>query len=41
VTRATAKLTMEQAYLTLRYALGYGPVSDELQNPEHPSRGTK
>jgi outer membrane protein TolC len=30
VTLATAKLGMEQAYLNLRFALGLGPVSDEL-----------
>ena len=41
VTRATAKLTMEQAYLNLRSALGLGPVSDDLPNPEHPSGGSK
>jgi outer membrane protein TolC len=29
VTRASAKLTMEQAYLELRYALGFGPVDEE------------
>ncbi len=28
VTRASAKLTMEQAYLELRYALGLGPVDE-------------
>lgn len=28
VTRASAKLTMEQAYLELRFALGLGPVDD-------------
>jgi outer membrane protein TolC len=28
VTRASAKLTMEQAYLELRFALGFGPVDD-------------
>lgn len=28
VTRASAKLSMEQAYLELRYALGLGPVDD-------------
>ena len=30
VTRATANLGMEQAYLNLRFALGLGPVSDDL-----------
>lgn len=30
VTRASAKLAMEQAYLNLRYALGLGPLTDEL-----------
>lgn len=30
VSLATAKLGMEQAYLNLRFALGLGPVSDEL-----------
>jgi outer membrane protein TolC len=29
-TLATAKLAMEQSYLNLRFALGLGPVSDEL-----------
>lgn len=29
VTRASAKLSMEQAYLELRFALGYGPVDDD------------
>jgi outer membrane protein TolC len=28
VTRASAKLTMEQAYLELRFALGLGPIDD-------------
>lgn len=28
VTRASAKLTMEQAYLELRFALGFGPIDD-------------
>ncbi len=28
VSRASAKLTMEQAYLELRFALGYGPVDE-------------
>jgi outer membrane protein TolC len=39
VTRATAKLTMEQAYLNLRFALGLGPVSDELPSVGKPQRG--
>ena len=26
--RASAKLTMEQAYLELRFALGLGPIDD-------------
>jgi outer membrane protein TolC len=30
VNRATAKLAMQQAYLDLRYALGLGPLGDEL-----------
>jgi outer membrane protein TolC len=30
VTLATAKLAMEQAYLNLRFALGLGPISEEL-----------
>lgn len=30
VSRATAKLAMQQAYLDLRYALGLGPLGDEL-----------
>lgn len=29
VARASAKLTMEQAYLELRFALGFGPVEEE------------
>jgi outer membrane protein TolC len=36
VSRASAKLSMEQAYLNLRYALGLGPVDDSLPNPENP-----
>ena len=31
VNRATAKLAMEQAYLELRFALGVGPVDDDLE----------
>jgi outer membrane protein TolC len=31
VNRATAKLSMQQAYLDLREALGLGPVGDELE----------
>lgn len=31
VNRATAKLAMEQAYLELRFALGVGPVDDNLE----------
>ena len=30
VTRASAKLSMEQAYLELRYALGFGPIDENL-----------
>ena len=29
VSRASAKLSMEQAYLELRHALGFGPVDDD------------
>lgn len=29
VSRATAKLAMEQAYLELRFALGYGPIDED------------
>lgn len=31
VTRATAKLLMEQAYLDLRFAIGLGPTDDDLE----------
>jgi outer membrane protein TolC len=31
VTRESAKLTMEQAYLDLRAALGFGPVDEEMK----------
>ena len=41
VTGAQAKLSMEQAYLNLRYALGLGPVADELPNPEHPAKDAR
>lgn len=34
VTRASAKLTMEQAYLELRFALGLGPVDDGEGSPK-------
>jgi outer membrane protein TolC len=30
VSRASAKLSMEQAYLELRFALGLGPIDEEL-----------
>lgn len=30
VTRASAKLSMEQAYLELRYALGFGPIDENV-----------
>ena len=29
VSRASAKLSMEQSYLELRFALGFGPLDDE------------
>jgi outer membrane protein TolC len=31
VNRATAKLSMQQAYLDLREALGLGPIGEELE----------
>ncbi len=35
VSRAAAKLSMEQAYLELRFALGFGPIDDmDLQAPQ-------
>jgi outer membrane protein TolC len=33
VTQASAKLTMEQAYLDLRNALGFGPIDEESGSP--------
>jgi len=33
VTRESAKLTMEQAYLDLRNALGFGPLDDAAKSP--------
>jgi outer membrane protein TolC len=39
VTLATAKLEMEQAYLNLRFALGLGPLHDELPRVGKPKRG--
>jgi outer membrane protein TolC len=41
VTMASAKLSMEQAYLNLRYALGLGPVADELPDPVNPTGAGK
>jgi outer membrane protein TolC len=41
VTRATAKLGMEQAYLNLRFALGLGPISDELPTVGQVRKGAK
>ena len=41
VTRATAKLTMEQAYLNLRYALGLGPIDQALPSAESAGGGAK
>jgi outer membrane protein TolC len=38
VSRATAKLEMEQAYLNLRFALGLGPLHDELPRVSKPKR---
>lgn len=38
VTRASAKLTMEQAYLELRFALGLGPIDDDVSAARLPPR---
>jgi outer membrane protein TolC len=40
VNRATAKLAMQQAYLDLRYALGLGPLGDELEDVPAKKGGT-
>ena len=40
VNRATAKLAMQQAYLDLRYALGLGPLGDELEDAPVKKGGT-
>lgn len=40
VSRATAKLSMEQAYLELRFALGFGPLDDEPEGAASPRGGT-
>jgi len=39
VTRATAKLAMEQAYLELRYALGLAPTDDDPNAAGAPANG--
>jgi outer membrane protein TolC len=41
VTRATAKLSMQQAYLDLRLALGLDPIGDELEPEPPPSANNK
>ncbi len=41
VTRASAKLSMEQAYLNLRYTLGLGPLSDELPQVGKPKGASR
>jgi outer membrane protein TolC len=41
VTRAGAKLAMEQAYLNLRFALGLGPLTEELPQVGKPKKGAK
>jgi outer membrane protein TolC len=39
VSRATAKLSMEQAYLELRFALGFGPLDDDPEGAASPRGG--